>query len=580
MTEDPSVPQQASLAAGEPGPAAPDPAAPDPAARIPTFAPLREAAYRKVWSTAVVSNLGTFLQLTAAPWLMHELTGSPLMVSLVTTALTLPRLILTIPAGALADAFDRRSLMITGNLIGGSATAAMAGLAFVGMMTPTWLLGLTFVLGVGSAISLPAQQTLVPDLVPPAMRAQAITLNSGAFNVARAVGPSLGGLLVAAGLTAASFGLNAATFALVVAVLLSFPRQPAEDESRGHLWRAAALGMRYVRFTRSIRVLIVLTGLFTLTASSVQTLLPSVSSEDLGLGAGGFGVLYGVFGAGALVGLLARDRARARLGRWMLPGAIATFGLGGVAFGLAPGALVAGLALAVCGVAWVFTLITLNASVQTLAPRWVRGRVVSLYLLAIGLQPVGAFVAGVLAEWIGPGRSVAVLCAGTAVVGLSAARTELPVLGDLSEPGPPEDFAMPSHAAQVAGTPVLVTTTWEIAPAELEAFLHELRKLRRTRLRTGARRWSLYRDANKPYRITEFFVVADWDEHLAQHGRIDAAAAAVIARARAFDRTANGPVTRHLAGLDILDPGAVPIAEQMLTVHEELHRTDGSLPQS
>jgi hypothetical protein len=225
----------------------------------------------------------------------------------------------------------------------------------------------------------------------------------------------------------------------------------------------------------------------------------------------------------------------------------------------------------------VFTLITLNASIQTLAPRWIRGRVVSLYLLAIGLQPLGAFLAGALAEGIGSGRSVAVLCAGCAALGVVAFRLELPVLGDIDEPVPAEDHLVPRHAAQVAGTPVLVTTTWEIDPDQAEAFFDALRDLRRIRYKTGARRWSLYRDADRPYRITEFFIVADWDEHLAQHARIDAEAAAVIARARAFD-VGDGPVTRHLAGLDILDSSAPPIGEQLLTVHQELHRTDGSMP--
>ncbi len=525
----------------------------------------------------MVGNVGTFLQLTAGPWLMNELTGSPLLVSLVTTALTLPRLILTIPAGALADALDRRNLMIVGNLISAAATGGMAALALTGTITPTTLLALSFALGVGNAVTLPAQQTLVPDLVPADMRAQAITLNSAAFNVARAVGPSLGGLLVGAGLTAASFGLNAATFVLVTAVLLSFPRQPAEDESRGHLFRAAALGVRYVRFTRPIRLLIVLTGLFTLSATSVQTLLPNVSSDDLGLGASGFGLLYGIFGVGALAGVLLRERLRVRLGSAMLPGAITLFGIGGVAFGLAPGPFSAAAALAVCGVAWVSSLVTLNSTIQTLAPRWVRGRIVSLYLLAIGLQPIGAFVAGLLAEVSGSGNAVAMLCAATVLLGILAFRFDLPVLGDVVEPVPADDMTIPRHASQVAGTPVVVATTWQIDPDDIQAFLADVRELRRTRFRTGAKRWSLYRDADRPHRITEFFVVADWEEHLAQHSRIDAAAAAVIARARAHDID-DGPITRHLAGLDILDVNAPPIGEQMLTVHEQLHATDGSMP--
>lgn len=556
----------------------PSPPPPPTAPPVATFAPLGVPQYRRMWGAFVVSNIGTFLQLTAGPWLMHELTGSPLLVSLVTTALTLPRLLLTLPAGVLADVVDRRTLMLVGYATGAGATAAMAGLAWADLLTPVLLLALTFALGVGSAIALPSVQTLVPDLVPSGLRAQAIALNSAAFNVARAVGPSLGGALVAAGLTSAAFGANAVTFLAVIGAVLSFPRQTVEDPAGRHLWRAAALGVRYVRFTRSIRVLIGIAGAFALTAVSVQTLLPSVSSVDLGLGATGFGILYGLFGTGALVAVVTRERARARLGRVMLPGAIATFGVGGIVFGLAPSPLVAGVGLTLAGAMWVWTLITLNATVQILAPRWIRGRVVSLYLLAIGVQPLGAFLVGALAEGVGPGTAVAIMSAGTLALGALAWRLDLPVLGQVEEPvAPADDWVVPPHARRVNGTPVLVRTTWEIDPADRDAFFAVLRQLRRTRLRTGAHRWSLYRDADRPHRITEFFIVADWDEHLAQHRRLDAEAAAVIRAARAFDR-AGGPVTSHLAGLDILDPDAPPIEEQLLTQHEQLHAEDGSVP--
>jgi MFS family permease len=483
---------------------------------------------------------------------------------------------------AVADAFDRRSLMVVGNAVSACSTAAMAVLAAAGAMTPAALLALSGALGVGGAITLPSQQTLLPDLVPGGARAQAITLNAAAFNVARAVGPSLGGLLVAAGLTAASFGLNAASFVLVIAVLLTLPRQPAEDDARGHLWRSAALGVRYARFTRPILRLIAVTGAFTLTATSVQTLLPTLSDDDLGLGAVGFGVLYGLFGVGALAAVAGRERVRRRLGRWMLPGAVTGFGLGGVVLGLSPalpagGAVVAAAGLALCGTAWVWTLATLNATVQTLAPRWVRGRIVSLYLLAIGLQPVGALLAGLLAEAAGSGTAVAVLSAGSVALGLVTARMDLPVLGEVAEPLPAEDHTVPVHATRVAGSPVVVLTTFQVDPSQVEDFLAVLRELRLARFRTGARRWSLYRDADRPHRITEVFVVADWEERLAQHARIDAAAAAVLARARSFD-VDGGPITRHLAGLDILDPSAPPIHEQLLTEHAAYHAEDGSVP--
>lgn len=550
------------------------PTAPDP---VPTFAPLQVPEYRRVWSAALVSNLGTFLQLTAAPWLMNELTGSPLLVSLVTTALTLPRLLLTLPAGVLADAIDRRTLMIVGQVVSALSVAAMAVLAALDLITPTALLALSFALGIGTAISLPSFQTLVPDLVPRPFRAQAITLNSAAFNVARAVGPSLGGALVAAGLASLSFGLNAVSYLVVVAVLLSFPRQAIEDPGHQTMWRAAATGVRYVRFTRPIRILLLITALFALTTASVQALLPNVSSDDLGLGASGFGLLYGAFGTGALMGALSRERARARFGRALLPGSVLGFGIAGIVFGLSRVPLLSGAALLLAGVGWVWTLTTLNASIQILAPRWIRGRVVALYLVSIGLQPIGALLAGLIAEAAGAGVAIAILTSFTVLLGIVALRLDLPVLGDIEEPMQPEDWAMPRHARHVAGTPVVIATTWEVDPDQLEEFLGVLRDLRRQRFRTGAHRWSLYRDADRPHRITEFFTVHDWEEHLAQHARMDAESSEVVIRARSFDR-ADGPITRHLAGLDIIAGDAPPLAEQMLTVHEELHASDGSVP--
>ena len=363
-------------------------------APVSTFAPLQVPAYRRFWSAALVSHLGTFLQMTAGPWVMQEMTDSPLLVALVTTSLTLPRLLLTLPAGALADIVDRRSLMLVGQTTSAVSVAAMAVLTATGLLTPVLLLGLSFLLGVGNAIGLPSFQTLIPDLVPRPMMAQAITLNSGAFNVARAIGPAIGGVLVGAGLASTAFGANAASYLAIVGVLLTFPRATVQDTSRMPLWRSTATGMRYARFTRPIRVMLAVSAMFAFTTASIQSLLP-VKSTELGLGGSGYGMLYGLFGAGALVGVLTRERARARFRRRMLPGAVLTFGVSGVVLGLAPPPRRSPAPrLTVNGLCWVYTLVTMNATVQLLAPRWVRSRVVSLYLLAIGLQPVGAFAAG------------------------------------------------------------------------------------------------------------------------------------------------------------------------------------------
>ena len=517
----------------------------------------------------MVSNVGTFLQLTAGPWLMNELTGSPLMVSLVTTALTLPRLLLTIPSGALADAVDRRTLMMLGNGFSAVAAALMALLALSGSITPPLLLGLTFMLGVGSAITLPAQQTLIPDLVGASLRPQAITLNSAAFNVARAIGPSLGGLLVSVGLTGAAFGLNAASFVLVIGVLFRVPRQPVE-EIRTSLFRSASMGLRYVRFTRPIRLLVIVTTLFMATAVSVQSLLPNVAADDLAVGATGFGVLYGLFGLGALVAIGFRDRVLRKLSARMLPGAILLFGLSGVTFGLAPGPVLAGVAITAAGAGWVWTLVTLNASIQTLAPKWVRSRVIAVYLLAIGIQPFGAALAGGIAEVIGPGNAVALLNVVTIAVAVWAFRVDLPVLDDIVEPTPTQRPPKPVHDAKVVGSPIIVATTWDVDPAELDPFMEAMRELRRVRLTSGAHRWSIYHDVEQPHLITESMVLTSWEEHLAQLGRLDDEAVAVIARARSFDRS-GGPTTRHFAGLDLRGRDTTSAVDQLLGLHAELH---------
>ncbi|HSK22416.1 MAG TPA: MFS transporter [Egicoccus sp.] len=549
---------------------------PAPAAPVSTFAPLRVPEYRRFWSAALVSHLGTFLQMTAGPWVMQEMTDSPLLVALVTTSLTLPRLLLTLPAGALADVIDRRSLMLVGQVTSALAVAAMAVLTATDLLTPVLLLGLSFLLGVGNAIGLPSFQTLIPDLVPRPMMAQAITLNSGAFNVARAIGPAIGGVMVGAGLASTAFGANAASYLAIVGVLLTFPRATVQDASRMPLWRSTATGMRYARFTRPIRVMLVVSATFAFTTASIQSLLP-VKSTELGLGGGGYGTLYGIFGAGALVGVLTRERARARFRSRMLPGAVLTFGVSGVVLGLAAHPVLAAAALAVNGLCWVYTLVTMNATVQLLAPRWVRSRVVSLYILTIGLQPVGAFAAGGVAEFSTAGTAVALFNLGTIALGLLAFRLGLPVLGEFDEPAAPDDWHAPRHAHKVAGSPVLIANTWEIDREDVAEFLSLMRELRRQRFRTGAHRWSLYRDADRPTRITEFFMVHDWEEHLAQHARMDQEVAEVLSRARAFSH-GDYPVTRHMAGLDILDASAPSIDEQLLTVHAEAHKTDGSLP--
>ncbi len=520
----------------------------------PTLAPLSVPAYRRMWMAAVISHLGTFLQMTAAPWLMLELTGSAFLVSLVTSFLLLPRLLLTLPAGALADVVDRRTLLVVGNLIGSAAVGTMAVLAGVDRLGPLAILLLTLALGSGSAVAMPAFQTMVPDLVPRSLLPQAITLNSGAFNVARAVGPAIGGAMIAAGLAGLAFGLNALSFLVVVAVLFTLPRDEVDSvlTSPRSLARATVTGVRYARFTPAIRLLLVLSGVFALTAASVQALLAPVAAE-LGLDGTGFGVLWGVFGIGALAGVALRERARIRLGSRMIPVSMIAFGVGGVLFGLAPLPVLAAVGLLLTGVAWVWVLITLNATVQLLAPTWVRSRVVSIYALVVGLQPIGALLSGVLAEGTGAGTAVAITTCVTVLAGVAAARLDIPILGRVEEPTPGGLEVLPElRDADVTGS-VIVSRTWCVREEDVPEMLDTLRRARDVRRRTGARGWELHRDALEPGVFTEVVRYTDWSEHLLQRTRLDTDDLAVLRHLRELD-VDGAPRTRLLTPIELLAP--------------------------
>ncbi|HKJ55300.1 MAG TPA: MFS transporter [Nitriliruptoraceae bacterium] len=551
-----------------------------------TFAPLAVPEYRRIWLAFLVSNLGTFLQMTAAPWLMLELTGSVFMVALVTASMTLPRLLLTLPAGALADQFDRRIMASIGQVIASLAVAVMAVTTWQDELTPVLLLALTFGVGMGTAISLPAIQTLVPDLVDEDLVSAAVSLNSASFNVARAVGPAIGGAFVAAGAADVAFGLNALSYLAVIGVLVSLPTLGSADRSSGGVWQSTRIGLRFVRFTRAVMLVVVVTAVFNLTATSFQTLLPNVVSDDLSMGPEGFGFLLGVFGAGSLMGALSRERVRTRV-RLILPVAIALNGVTGIVFGFVSRTPVASAALLfVAGLTWVWTVTTMNTIVQVVAPRWVRGRAMSVYLLAaLGMQPIAAIVAGSLAEVVGAANAVGVLSIATVALGLVAHRINMPVLGEIRPPMSPDDFSVPRHASQLPGSPLIVATRWKVDLDTLPEWFDAMRTLRRHRLRTGALAWSLFRHAEDPATFTEYVRLQDWEAHLAQHAHLDADAAAAIAHARSFD-VGGGPTTQHVSRIDLSsehlldDQEVARVAHDRLheQLHADLHASDGSIP--
>lgn len=537
-------------------------------------APLRISSFRSLWVSSIFSNVGSFFQTVAASWMMLELTGSATWVGLMFASTTLPILFLALAAGAAADLFDRIKVMFVSHITMGLAAGAMAILAATDRINPAILLGLGLLLGVGVAFNLPAWQATVPDLVPRGMVASAVALNSAAFNVARAIGPALGGLVVATSGPAMGFGINAVSYLGVVVVLFVLQRRlrPPEPDQTS-VTNAIALGIRYARFTRPFRRILALAAAFAITSAAVQAVLPNRTTE-LGGSAATYGVLFGLMGAGALIGAFTREPVTARIGHHAVPVTVMAFGFSGILVGLAPNQWLTGAGLVAAGACWVWTLATLNATAQLMTPQWIRGRAMSLYSLAfVGMVPVGSILSGWLADQIGAGWSIATLTAGTVGLGVVARGFGIPALPEVVPPEFTEDRTPADHI-DTEGGPVMIVNTWKVERTDLEDFLQMMQQVRLVRLRTGAYRWRLYRNAADPHRLTEVFLCVSWDEHLAQHRRIDDASAALIRRARSFDRD-GGPVTRHLVAVDVEQPGDWEI---LMGAHAEYHRTDGSIP--
>ncbi|MEZ5176618.1 MAG: MFS transporter [Acidimicrobiia bacterium] len=539
--------------------------------------PLRISKFRALWAASMVSNVGSFIQAVAGSWLMFELTSSPLWVGMMAASSTLPLLALALPAGAIADLFERRRVLIVAQSIMGGAAVAMAITSYLDALTPGVLLGLGLLLGVGLSINMPSWQALVPDLVPRGMIASAVALNSASFNVARAIGPALGGAIVAAAGAGIAFAFNAATYLGVIVVLARFGSQRFVRQDAEPIGSAMATGLRFARFTPAFRRLLAVAGAFAITSAVVQSMLPNVSGSALGGSALLYGLLLGAMGIGALVGAFSRVWAQSMLGSRMVPVSIALFGTSGFIVGMSRTPVLTGAAMAAAGLCWVWSLATLGATVQLLVPAWVRGRAMSLYTLSFsGLLPIGSIAAGVLGSMIGPAEAVAVLSLATVIVGLVSLWFGVPRLGEYVSTEPLDDWDPEPHDIQHDGGPVLIATTWTIDPEDLPDFIDAMNDLRLVRLTTGAYRWRLYRDASDVLTMTEVMVLSSWDNHLRQHRRIDQHAAVVIRRAASFDRT-GGPRTRHMIAVDVRGTADHSEWDILVDEHTDLHRTDGSI---
>lgn len=364
------------------------------------LAPLREPLFRSLWIAAVISYTGTWMQNVGAGWMMTQLTMSPLMVSLVQAATMLPVFLVILPAGALADMVDRRRFLLITQGWMVIASTVLAVLTLTHHVTPWVLLGLTFVLGLGSVMNDPAWQAITPEVVSSGLHAPAVALNSVGFNVARAIGPALGGMVIAAAGSGVAFLLNAASFFGVIFVLYSWKRVRLERVETGRMRDAIRTGIRYGLGNSLVRCVLIRTGTFSLAATSLLALLPLVARPH---GATGYGLLLTSFGLGALAGAALLPRLRRR---FSVDGLVAYCILAFAAMTFAAGQIqnFGGLILVlfVSGTAWIGILACLNVAAQTMSPSWLRARTLSMYLLVLqGGMALGSAAWGALATRVG-----------------------------------------------------------------------------------------------------------------------------------------------------------------------------------
>lgn len=501
------------------------------------WAPLRYRAFRALFFAQLCSNIGSMMQNVAAAWLMGNLGGSAVFLGLVQAATYLPVLVIGLPAGALADIVNRRLLLISTQLGSMLCCVLLVVMSAGHALTPGSLLALTLGIGTLTALTNPAWQAIQPDLVPRSLLAPAVALGSLTFNAGRAIGPAVGGLALAALPAHWIFALNAVSFTGVACVLFLWRSPPAPTATipRETLLDATRTAFRYGWHDPVLRALFTRVAMLGVPVAALPALLPLVVRDSLGHGALTYGLMLGLFGAGAASAATFQTAIRRRwtddqilaVGSLMMAGAL-------LVNAFVPHVVAVGAAMFVGGAGWCTAFTTLNHACLSTLAEWIRARGVGLYLLVLtGGVGLGSVLFGVVAATS--------LTAANAVPAIFVLAT-LPVVSRLRinaahgmdlRPMPVRP-PVTAHEPELSSGPILVTVAYKVRPENADRFTTAMQATEKYRRRTGAVQWSLYRDLADQERFLETFLVASWGDHLRQHQRLTVSADATLAAARCF----------------------------------------------
>ena len=491
------------------------------------WAPLAQRTFRWLWVGVLFSYIGTWMQTVGAQWFLVETAGAVGLVALVQTAATLPVMLLVLPAGVIADVFDRRWVLIAVQIYVLVVAGSLALLTLAGLVTPVLMLVFTFALGAGAAVQLPAWQAAIPELVPREQLGAATRLEMVGVNFGRSAGPALAGLVISVLGVPAVFALNAVSGFFFTVVLLRWRRERAGLAGRRERFvPALRAGGRYVWHEPVVRRILLRAVLFIAPGTVLWALLPLVARQQLGLGSSGYGVLFGALGVGAIVAAVVVGRVRRHLStQRLLAVAGVVYALALVVLVLVPSFVAALISLVFAGLAWTAVVSIMNAELQLFLPVWVRARGLAVYLMTFtGCLAFGSLIWGLVTNQLGVQTTILV---GAAVVGAGVVAGAFLSLSDTGgiDGAPVVYWPEPRLAVEPEADagPVVVTVEYTVAPDREPAFLAAMQQLRASRRRTGASRWELYRDAEHPNRFVEMFRVPSWEEHLRQHaGRLTA----------------------------------------------------------
>jgi len=513
------------------------------------FAPFRNRRYLVYWLTGLSANFGWLIQLVGASWLMTSIGGGPELVALVQTAVALPIMLFSLPAGAISDALGRRTMVLWSQSFLLVVSTMLAVFAWMEVLTPWLLLAFTFLVGSGKALNNPGWQTMVSELMPREELPPAIAMNSVGFNIARSVGPAIGGVIVAAIGAFAAFAVNAVANLGVIFVARRWPK-PVRDRNLPPETVGAAMmaGLRYVALSPTLLLVILRGAVFNFTAIAVMALMPLVARDLLQGGPQVFGFLLGAFGVGAVIGALNIARLKSRLSLEALVRiAFVSFAVATATMALSGNQVLSMLASALAGASWLMAMSTFNTTVQMSSPRWVLSRCHAIYQgAAFGANAMGALVWGVVASSVGTDGALiaaAVALIAGAALGLIMSLRELETLG--LDPHAPWTPPQPSIDMVRKSGPILTTIEYRIRQEDVPEFLAMMTERRRQRIQDGARRWTLARDIQNPESWIESYKTPTWMEHERFHSRRTVAGAQIGDRIRELHQGPEKPRVRY-----------------------------------